>query len=301
MGHISLDKGGRPWRKRETVRPSERWREIVLARQRQMDAAYARISRTSADYWARRAGRYQVMRPAATEDDPVLRRVAELAGPDGSVLDVGAGTGRYALPLAQRVRRITAVEPSEAMAERLRAAAAEARVENITIVQQRWEDAQVEPADVVLCAHVLYPIAEVVPFLRKLEEHARRSVVLALMVTWAEPPLLAELWRRFHGDERRGQPEAFDALAVLHELGIPANVLVSRISHTAPMWSFTDLDDAQAVVREHLILAPDADGKLRDYLAAGLVRHNDRLIIPGPERAVACIWWERDGPRRPPL
>src|SRR5437867_924265 len=98
------------------MRPTERWRELVLARRRQMDAAYARLGRTSADFWTRRADRYRVARPIAEAGDIVLRRVAKLAGPDGDVLDVGAGTGRYTLALSPRVGSVTAVEPDPAMA-----------------------------------------------------------------------------------------------------------------------------------------------------------------------------------------
>jgi SAM-dependent methyltransferase len=283
------------------MRPSERWREIVLARQRQMDAAYAALGRTSADFWERRADRYRVHRPIATPDDPVLQKTAELATPAGTVLDVGAGTGRYALALAPLVRHVIALEPSAAMLGHLRAAATEAGLTNITTIEQTWQEAIVAPADVVLCSHVLYPHADVVPFIQKLEAHALRAVVLAMMVTWAEPPLLAELWHRFHGDERCGQPEAFDTIAVLHELGIPANVQVERLPQDLPMWSFMDADEALAVIREHLILAPDParDAEIRDALDTLPRTPDGRLVLPGPERAVACIWWLRDGPRRP--
>jgi SAM-dependent methyltransferase len=285
------------------MRPSERWREIVLSRQRQMDAAYARRGGSSADYWEKRAGRFQAHRPIASGDDPVLTTVLELAGPDGSVLDVGAGPGRYSLALAPRVRRVVAVEPAAAMAGYLREAVGASGRDNVEVVEQRWEDAAVPPADVVLCAHVLYPLPDVVPFIERLEAHARRSVVLAMMVTWAEPPLMAALWRRYHGDERLGQPESFDAIAVLHELGIPANVRVAAIPGTLPMWSFDSLDEAVDVSREHLILAPDADrdAELRASLAASLTMEDGRLVMPQPQRSVACIWWDRGGPRRAPL
>ncbi len=285
------------------MRPSEHWRELVLARQRQMDAAYARLDRSSADFWERRADRFRATARVASEDDPIVRRVLKLAGPEGTVLDVGAGTGRFALALAPRVRHLTAVEPSAAMVRHLRDALAAAHLTNVSVVEKRWEDAVVEPATVVLCAHVLYPIAEPVPFIRKLEAHAARAVVLAMMVTWAEPPLMAALWRRYHGEERVGQPEAFDAIAVLHEMGIPANVTVHALPGGPAMWSFQDIDEALAVAREHLILPPEPaiEAELRGELEAALVFHEGRLVLPQPQRAVACIWWERDGPRRPPL
>ena len=47
--------------------------------------------------------------------------VAELAGPGGRVLELGVGTGRLAVPLAERDLRVTGVDASSAMLERLRA------------------------------------------------------------------------------------------------------------------------------------------------------------------------------------
>jgi SAM-dependent methyltransferase len=52
--------------------------------------------------------------------DPIVAFLAELAG-DGAVLELGIGTGRIALPLAQRGVRVHGIELSEAMAARLRA------------------------------------------------------------------------------------------------------------------------------------------------------------------------------------
>jgi SAM-dependent methyltransferase len=56
--------------------------------------------------------------PAAV--DPVVDLLAELAG-SGSALELGIGTGRIALPLAQRGVPVHGIELSKAMAARLRA------------------------------------------------------------------------------------------------------------------------------------------------------------------------------------
>ena len=56
--------------------------------------------------------------PAAV--DPVVDFLADLAG-QGAALELGIGTGRIALPLAQRGIRVHGIDLSEAMVARLRA------------------------------------------------------------------------------------------------------------------------------------------------------------------------------------
>jgi SAM-dependent methyltransferase len=56
-----------------------------------------------------------------TDVDATVARVAALAGPGGRVLELGAGSGRLAVPLAERGLDVWAVDASEAMLDRLRA------------------------------------------------------------------------------------------------------------------------------------------------------------------------------------
>lgn len=53
--------------------------------------------------------------------EPAVDVLAELAGDGGSAVEFAIGTGRIALPLAERGVRVAGIELSEAMVERLRA------------------------------------------------------------------------------------------------------------------------------------------------------------------------------------
>src|SRR5712691_12817624 len=76
------------------------------------------------DYFGERvAGRYDeryahMADPAVV--DPIVAFLADLAR-DGAALELGIGTGRIALPLAQRGVRVHGIDLSEAMVARLRA------------------------------------------------------------------------------------------------------------------------------------------------------------------------------------
>jgi SAM-dependent methyltransferase len=154
---------------------------------------------------ARRAG----SRPAT----PSNREAARSLPPGGSVLDVGAGGGAASLPLAGVAGRLVAVDESADMVAAFLAAAEAAGVP-ASGVEGRWPEVagRVAPADVVVCHHVLYNVADLAPFADALTGHARRRVVAEL--TERHPLVgLAPLWRRFHGLERPSGPGADDAVA----------------------------------------------------------------------------------------
>ena len=89
----------------------------------------------------------------------------------------GRAGGRLALPLALTCQTVTAVEPSPSMCSVLRETALEHHIGNVPIVESGWMEASVEPADVVLCSHVVYVVEEIGPFVRKMDSHARRLVL----------------------------------------------------------------------------------------------------------------------------
>ncbi len=85
-----------------------------------------------------------------------------------------------------------------------------------TTVEGRWPDvADATPvADVVVCHHVAYNVADIEPFLLALTAHARLAVVLVLP---PRHPLSAwnDAWRHFWGLERPTEPTADDLAEVL--------------------------------------------------------------------------------------
>src|SRR5215210_4699663 len=102
--------------------------------------------------------------------EPALDALRALTEPDDTWLDVGAGAGRYALPISLRVKEVIAVEPSASMRHALRTGIAEHGATNIGIVGAAWPDALEqlgEPpvADISLIAHVGYDIERIGPFL----------------------------------------------------------------------------------------------------------------------------------------
>lgn len=268
----------------------QRWADIVERRRAQMDAAYAAAGIVNADYWGKRAKNYRAALHEGTESDPFLLRVLESVVAESTVLDVGAGTGRHTLALSPRVAHVTAVEPSAAMLDLLQQDIAEQQLTNVTTVAAEWLTADIEPADVVLCSHVLYPIAAVVPFVRKLDRSARERVFVYLRVD----PLATDfgLWSEFYGVPLQGQPTYIDLINVLVQIGIHPDVEVAEHRFT---WTFANIDEAVAQVRTSLCLREDdaaATEKLRTLLEPRLVEWPDgRLGPPLTHARSAIISW----------
>ena len=93
------------------------WAERVRAGREQSDRL--READETSDFYGPMARRF-AQDPRRT-DDPALEVLRQLAHRGESWLDIGAGGGRYALPLALTVARVVAVEPSPSMLEVLRA------------------------------------------------------------------------------------------------------------------------------------------------------------------------------------
>jgi hypothetical protein len=148
----------------------------------------------------------------------------------------------------------------------------------------------VEPADVVVCGHVLYNVGGLEPFVRALDDHARRRVVIEITATH---PLAwtAELWVRFHGLERPSGPSSDVAFEAIEELGI--EVRRDHESRAPRAGGFERREDAVALVRKRLCLPAERDDEIADVLGERLTER-DGLWAAGPaEHPLTTLWWDR--------
>jgi SAM-dependent methyltransferase len=215
--------------------------------------------------------------------------VQSLAGPGGSVLDVGAGTGRASLPLARAGHPVTAVEPTASMLDGLRELAEGLP---ITIVEGRWPEVggRVTPHRVVMSAHVVYDLGAIGPFLQGLNLVAEVGVVIELTPAhpWAH---LSPYYLALHGLNRPDGPRIDDLVDVIkEELGVNPEVDAWRLP--TDLW-FESMDEILEFYGRRLVLPPARWGELGELLEPDVVGESGRLQVAPLDRDLCTVWWRR--------
>ena len=235
----------------------EAWKRRVETHHAQSEAVKAAASWSDDDFWQPYARFFRL--DPRRQDDPVLNMLMSMVEPGSTALDVGGGAGRMALPMALKCEHVTVVEPSDSMITQMRESGAEARVGNVSVTQAVWEDARVEEADIVLCAHVVYGVADIEPFIRKLDAHASSLVVILAFV---ESPMtrISRFWKPVHGEERIDMPALPELVSALWEMGIYPDV--QMMGPVMPD-KFEDREVALTQLRNRLYVPAGSDEEIR--------------------------------------
>jgi len=217
------------------------------------------------------------------QGDPVLDALRGHARAGDTWLDIGAGAGRYALPIAQAVRRVIAVDPSSSMLGALREGMVEHGIANIEVLDGRWPAIAGEnhalanelPVDVSLIAHVGYDVEAIGPFLAAMEQATTRECVAVLMER--SPASLAEpFWPPIHGEARIALPALPAFVDLLRARG--REPTVATLESARRHWA--SRKDLEPFVRRQTWVAPGSakDRRMQELVDEWLVEHDDGTV-----------------------
>jgi SAM-dependent methyltransferase len=266
------------------------WGERVRANREQVDRIREEPDR---DFYAPVSSLF-VADPRRTGEE-ALDALLELAKPDDRWLDIGAGAGRYALPLATRVAEVIAIEPSASMRNALRTGKEEHGQTNLRIVAGAWPAALEglgEPpvADIALIAHVGYDVEEIGPFIDAMERAASRLCVA--MLTDQSPASVADpFWPIVHGMDRVPLPALPELVELLRARGRDTEI---RRVERAPR-TFDSFDGLATFVRRQLWIAEggEKDQRFRAALV-GMAKERDDdgwTLASPPVGSIGILTW----------
>jgi hypothetical protein len=266
----------------------EYWKQRVEGHYLQSTKIQGKSLWASSDFWQPLMANFKVDPHRA--NDEVLDHLVNDISEDATVIDVGGGAGRFALPLALKCKHVVVVEPADSMIEALNEVTKESGIDNVTVVQKLWEDAEVEPADIVLSAHSVYGVAEPQGFIRKLESKAKQKVII---VAYLEQPQthFSPFWKPLYGEDRIDLPALHELMKLLWELDIHPNL---EMFPPSPVPTFENHEVAfqQLKHRLHVEDGSQEEHRLRSAIPELLVETSTGLAIKGAKlRRLGVLTW----------
>jgi len=270
---------------------NELWKAIHVS-----SPGRTRKDRDPAAIWDKRAAAYQ--RVTRDEHEATERDLGFLdLRPDDTVLDMGAGTGRLAVPIAGRTAHVTALDPSGGMLGILRERMEREGQSNYSCVQMRWEDVEIgrdiEPHDVVIAAFSL-GFYDLWAALDKLDRAAKRAVYLFWHAgEWRGPEEMV-LYRAVFGEEgalQKGYPDYSYPANILHDAGIYANVSIYPA-----LWESTYESVDEAVQNWVTMHDPDIQDRspVTEFFSRVIRPDASGRLVHSAVRPTAVVWWTKE-------
>ena len=232
-------------------------------------------------------------------------RFVEKIGQDEpeTILDVGAGTGVFALPLAKRARRIVAVEPSAGMLDILKKKAVDYNLTNIEYINKKWEDTSINKLieinngkyDLVISSHALYYITDLHNSFKKMNDVSKGYVYLLIIANEERDNTYSQLWERLHKKPLPLYPDYACLYMVLREIGLHPNI---EILDTYAKRYVEDIDEVIERWKDYLALdgelTTDQRDAIREYLSGKMKEeegNGDRRLYWEWRSKDAVVYW----------
>ncbi len=216
-----------------------------------------------------------------------------------TVLDVGAGTGRLALPMARQAKSVTALDQSSGMLACLQENMAAEGIENIRCIQKSWQDVSLgdlEPHDVVLSSNSLgvYDLKEA---LSKMDVLARRAVYIFTFSDGKRDDGFRQFMRESkvegggghgrHGKHEVGPASYLVIYNLLADMGILADI---KIMNWQSDEHYASLDEAVAEWKQMHEVPAEREPDLREFLSLRMVKDEKGLCLHRSHKQVLISW-----------
>ena len=226
------------------------------------------------------------------------RRALDLQiDPTWTVLDIGCGPGILTVPLASRVRKVTAIEPSGPMIRCLERHLMEERLSNVSIIKSRWEDISadhLEAHDLVIASFSLN-IVDIQAALLKMNFLAKRKVILYWFAGIANWEMIStDLLPTVFGQNAPLYPKCNVLYNLLYDLELYPDVQI--LQGTSFPKEYSDCNEALLYLKATLNVGDNSqDHLLRKYIEENWRRDDGSLFMEDKTIYVKLSW----NPRNP--
>lgn len=245
------------------------------------------------DFWKHKARQYDKMvedrwsKPDSSRDF-LISKLRE--NPGSTLLDIGAGTGKWSLLAAPHAAKVTALDPSPSMQQVLREKIKNEKITNIDIITGTWPKDTIAPHDYVLASHSMYEVKEFERFVNKMTAIATKACIMVLRAPFADSIMAKAATRVF------GQPYDSPNFQVAYNILLAMDIYPDVIMEADGSWPGWDHDSFQAALDElknrlALGVSTEHDAFLTDLLKKNLTQKEDRVVWPAGNRS-ALVYWE---------
>lgn len=186
-----------------------------------------------------------------------------------TVIDVGAGTGFLAIPLAEMGFHVTAVEPAGAMLEIFREKIEGADLP-IDFQQATWEDFDGPSADASVSLHSLYPMDDPGEALIKMKE--KSGISLVVVRSESRTRSLSLGLRKYLDIQGSRKLQGDDLPGIFADRGIKPAV---RFIEQERTFRFDDLQNEVSYYIHHLKVEESYNERITNYLKENCTRDDE--------------------------
>jgi SAM-dependent methyltransferase len=220
-----------------------------------------------------------------------LNRLRRFINKGSSVLDIGAGYGRVAIPLSKEVEKMTVVEPAHPFMNRLKEDARQEDATNIEFKELLWSDFQLqEKYDLVYSSWS--PAVSDPAALMKMYEASRGYCALELGATHQQKQeFFGQVYPFVTGEVFRPTGNYLNILTTLYEHGIYANLEIreyeSEIKHESMERT---LSSWKALMEYYANTNGKTEVLLREFYRSRM--NSDCTYTTSIKGASCMLWWK---------
>lgn len=249
-------------------------------------------SEDNKDKWKDRAkGFYARVRERWSKPDPhrdfIVNMISSVK--DATVLDIGAGTGAWAVVLSRSARKVTAIEPSSDMRQILRENLENEGIDNVEILDKFWPVPDMESHDFSLSSHSVYGCEDLQGFVSAMTETTRDTCFMLLRAP-DHNGLMARAANRIWG-QPHDSPNFQVAYNAMLQMGMFPNVLMEE-KGMWPGWTNKTFEEAVDRISSRFAVTKDSDhySYLKTLLREHLTETGGKVQWPSEVRTGLAYW-----------